>query len=104
MAMYKGVELFGDFDDDASTGRFPQWQIKVRIALQKNYPESVKFISRSSQDLQAELGHAISAASSVEAAQRLRLQHEDEQSNAAGHLLLFFAEPLSSQATDTREC
>jgi hypothetical protein len=33
----------------------------------------------------------------VEAAQRLRLEHEDEQLNAAGHLLLFLAEPLSSR-------
>jgi hypothetical protein len=97
MAMYKGVELFGEFADDASTGKFPQWQIKVRIALKKNFPESVKFISRSSQELQAELGRAVSAVSSAEAAQQLRLEHEEAQLDAAGHLLLFLAEPLSSQ-------
>jgi hypothetical protein len=31
MAMHKGVELLGEFADDASTGEF-QLQIKVRIA------------------------------------------------------------------------
>jgi hypothetical protein len=32
LAVYQGVELFGEFADDASTSKFPQWQIKVRIA------------------------------------------------------------------------
>jgi hypothetical protein len=47
MAVYKGVELFGEFADDATTSKFPQWQIKVRIALKANFPPSVKFTSSS---------------------------------------------------------
>jgi hypothetical protein len=68
LAMYKGVEVLGEFADDASAGKLPQWQVKVRIALNKKFPGSIKSISRSSQDLQVEMGRAVSAASSAEAA------------------------------------
>jgi hypothetical protein len=95
-AMYNGVELFGEFADNASTRKIPQWQIKVRIALNKKSPESERFISCSSQDLQTELGHAVNSACSVEAAQQVRLHHEEAELDAAGHLLLFLAEPLGS--------
>jgi predicted Co/Zn/Cd cation transporter (cation efflux family) len=44
-----------------------------QISLKQNFPESVKYISRSSQDLQVELRHAVSSACSVEAAQQLRV-------------------------------
>jgi hypothetical protein len=97
MAVYKGVELFGEFADDAATSKFPQWQIKVRIALKANFPHSVKFISRSAQVLQEELNHAVRSASSTEEALQMRRDHEDAERDAAGHLLLFLAEPLSSQ-------
>jgi hypothetical protein len=54
MAVYKGVELFGECANDTTTSKFPQWQIKVRIALKANFPASVKFISSSAQALQDE--------------------------------------------------
>jgi hypothetical protein len=95
--VYKGVELFGEFADYATTSKFPQWQIKVRIALKANFPPSVKFISRSAQALQEELNHAVMSASSTEEALQMRRDHEDAERDAAGHLLLFIAEPLSSQ-------
>jgi hypothetical protein len=100
--MYKGVELFGEFADDASSGKFPKWQIKVRIALKRNFPVSIKCISRSSQDLQAELGRAVSAASSAEAAHLLRLEHEDAQLDAAGHLLLLRTPQLAGPQVQER--
>jgi hypothetical protein len=68
MAVYKGVELFGEFADDATTSKFPLWQIKVRIALKANFPPSVKIISSSAQALQVELSHAVRSASSTEEA------------------------------------
>jgi hypothetical protein len=76
---------------------------RVRIALKKNFPESVWFLYRSSQDLQTELGHAVSSACSVEAALQLCLDHEKAELDAVGHLLLFLAEPLSSQVHDFRK-
>jgi hypothetical protein len=97
MAVYKGVEQFGEFADDATTSKFPQWQNKVRIALKANFPPSVKFISRSAQALQEELNHAVRSVSSTEEALQMCRDHEDAERDAAGHLLLFLAKPLSSQ-------
>jgi hypothetical protein len=97
MAVYKGVELFGQFADDASTSAFPQWQTKGRIALKRHFPSSVKFVSKSDQDLTDELARQVAAASSVDTGRQLRLDHEEANVDAAGHLLLFLAEPLSSQ-------
>jgi hypothetical protein len=97
MAVHKGVELFGEFADDVATSKFPKGQIKVRIALKANFPPSVKFISSSAQALQDELSHAVRSASSTEEALQMRRDHEDAELDAAGHLLLFLAEPLSSQ-------
>jgi hypothetical protein len=107
MAVYKGVKLFGEFMDDetgnASTTKFPQWQPKVRIARMKNFPESAKFLSPSSQELQEDLEQTVSSASSPEAAQKLIRVHEDADLDAAGDLLLFLAEPLSSQVHGLRK-
>jgi hypothetical protein len=92
MAVYKVVELFGQFADDASTSAFPQWQTKVRIALKRHFPSSVKFVSKSDQDLTDELARQVAAASSVDAGRQLCLDHEEANVDAAGHLLLFHAE------------
>jgi hypothetical protein len=97
MGSYKGVELFGEFHENASTSKFPQWQTKVRIALKRHFPASVKFISRSFAEIEDDLADRVSAAVDQEAAKTVRRDHEEAEEDAAGHLLLFLAEPLSSQ-------
>jgi hypothetical protein len=65
------------------------WGGENWIALKNPFPESVKFISRSLQELQEELEQAVSTAGSVEAGSSKRRAHEDTALDAAGHLLLF---------------
>jgi hypothetical protein len=57
---------------------------------------AVKFASRSHQDLTEELARQLAAAGSVDAGRQLHLDQEVADVDAAGHLLLFLAEPLSS--------
>jgi hypothetical protein len=97
MDSYKGVELFGEIHDNASTSKFPQWQTKVRIALKRHFPASVKFISHSFAGLEDDLADRVSVAVDQEAAKTVRRDHEEAKKDAAEHLLLFLAEPLSSQ-------
>jgi hypothetical protein len=57
-------------------------------SLKRHFPTSVKFISRSFAELEDDLADRVSA---------VRRNHEEAEEDAAGHLLLFLAEPLSSQ-------
>jgi hypothetical protein len=56
----------------------------------------VKFGSRSHQDLTEECARQVAAAGSVDAGRQLHLDQEEAGADAAGHLLLFLDEPLSS--------
>jgi hypothetical protein len=103
MAAFKGVELFGEFADDASTSKFPQWQIMVRMALNRRLPEHAKFISRSAQELKTEIDEEVAQAANAYDAGRIRRDHDEADEDAAGHLLLFLAEPIRSQVHRFRQ-
>jgi hypothetical protein len=71
MAAFKGVELFGEFAKDASTSKFPQWQIMVRMALKHHFPGSAKCISRSAQELKTEIDEEVAQAANAYDAGRI---------------------------------
>jgi DNA primase len=52
MSVYKGVALFGSFDENVSTSKFPQWQKKTQTVIQQQFPESFKFISKTRAELE----------------------------------------------------
>jgi hypothetical protein len=75
----------------------------VRMALKQHFPGGAKFISRSAQELKTEVDEEVAQAANAYDAGRIRRDHDEADEDAAGHLLLFLAEPIRSQVHRFRQ-